>query len=119
MSASFFDFGLFAFHNAAQLLFHGSGPYVYLAKLESHLEARLWADVFRFTEEKLGLPANSIRATVLIETLPAAFEMEEILFELRERSPALNAAIGTYPRAVICARGLCCSMVSSVTPLPV
>ena len=91
LAASLFDFGLFAFHNAKTLLFHGSAPYFYLPKLESHLEARWWDEVFAYTERHLGLPANCIRATVLIETLPAAFEMEEILYELRERSPALNA----------------------------
>ncbi|MFO1533094.1 MAG: malate synthase A, partial [Thermoplasmatota archaeon] len=96
VAASLFDFGLFAFHNAKTLLFHGSGPYLYLAKMESHLEARLWADVFRHAEASLGIPENSIRATVLIETLPAAFEMEEILHELRERSPALNAGRWDY-----------------------
>ncbi len=96
MSASLFDFGLFAFHNAKHLLFHGSGPYLYLPKLESHLEARLWCDVFTFTEEELQVPPNSFRATVLIETLPAVFEMDEILYELRDRSPALNAGRWDY-----------------------
>jgi malate synthase len=96
LSGSLFDFGLFAFHNATVLRARGSGPYVYLPKMESHLEARLWNDVFAFTEDRLRLGRNSIRATVLIETLPAAFEMEEILYELRARSPALNAGRWDY-----------------------
>src|SRR5450631_2398889 len=86
VSASLFDFGLFAFHNARQLQDRGSNPYYYLPKLQSHLEARLWNDVFVFTEGHLGLGAGSIRATVLIETMPAAFEMDEILYELRDHS---------------------------------
>ncbi|HET6399752.1 MAG TPA: malate synthase A [Candidatus Thermoplasmatota archaeon] len=96
MSASLFDFGLYVFHNGARLLADGSGPYLYLPKMESHLEARLWNEVFAYSEHRLGLPLNSIRATVLIETLPAAFEMEEILWELRDRSPALNAGRWDY-----------------------
>ena len=90
------DFGLFAFHAASRLLARGSAPYLYLPKLEHHLEARLWNDVFTWTEEALGLPHGSIRATVLIETLPAAFQMEEILFELREHSYGLNAGRWDY-----------------------
>src|SRR5882672_2649871 len=90
VSGSLFDFGLFFFHNAKQLLARGSGPYFYLPKMESHLEARLWNDVFVFSQETLGIPRGSIRATVLIETILAAFEMEEILFELREHSAGLN-----------------------------
>ena len=76
------DAGLYAFHNARTLLDGGSGPYFYLPKMESHLEARLWNDVFTASEEALAIPAGSIRATVLIETIPAAFEMAEILYEL-------------------------------------
>ena len=101
VSASLFDFGLAFFHNARELLEGGSGPYFYLPKLESHLEARLWNEVFGFTEETLGLPRGSIRATVLIETVLAAFEMEEILFELREHSGGLNAGRWDYIFSVI------------------
>ena len=91
------DFGLHFWHNAAELLSRGSGPYYYLPKLESHLEARLWEDVFTAAEEQLdGVPAGSIRATVLIETLPAAFEMEEILYELRRHISGLNAGRWDY-----------------------
>jgi malate synthase len=96
MSASLFDFGLFFFHNAAELLKRGSGPYFYLPKLESHREARLWNDVFLFAQDDLGIPRGSIRATVLIETILAAFEMEEILFELREHSAGLNCGRWDY-----------------------
>ncbi|GAA4385086.1 hypothetical protein GCM10023152_35600 [Agromyces bauzanensis] len=90
-SGSLVDFGLHVLHTARQLLANGHGPYHYLPKLESHLEARLWNDVFTFTEDHLGLPAGSIRATVLIETIPAAFEMDEILHELRDHASGLNA----------------------------
>ncbi len=96
ISASLCDFGLYAFHNARALLDRGSGPYFYLAKTESHLEARLWNDVFFAAEEALAIPRGSIRATVLIETLPAAFEMEEILYELREHASGLNAGRWDY-----------------------
>ena len=96
VSASLFDFGLHFFHNARELLARGSGPYFYLPKMESHLEARLWNDVFVFAQERLGVPKGSIRATVLIETLPAAFEMEEILFELRDHMSGLNAGRWDY-----------------------
>jgi malate synthase len=96
ISASLFDFGLFFFHNAAELLARGSGPYFYLPKMESHLEARLWNDVFLFAQDALGIPRGSIRATVLIETILAAFEMEEILFELREHSAGLNCGRWDY-----------------------
>jgi malate synthase len=96
VSASLFDFGLAVFHNAREQLERGSGPYFYLPKLESHLEARLWNDAFGLAEQELGLPYASIRATVLIETILAAFEMDEILYELRERSPALNAGRWDY-----------------------
>ncbi len=96
VSASLFDFGLFVFHNAAEQLARGSGPYLYLPKLESHLEARLWNDVLVAAEEALGIPRGSIRATVLIETVLAAFEMDEILYELRDHSAGLNAGRWDY-----------------------
>ncbi len=96
VSASLFDFGLYLFHNGAELLRRGTGPYFYLPKIEHHLEARLWNDVFRFSEERLGLPVGSIRATVLIETLPAVFQMHEILWELREHSAGLNCGRWDY-----------------------
>jgi len=96
MSASLFDFGLYFFHNARALLGRGSGPYFYLPKMESHLEARLWNEVFEFAQEYVGLPSGSIRATVLIETLPAAFEMDEILWELRDHSAGLNCGRWDY-----------------------
>jgi len=96
ISASLFDFGLYAFHNARELVARGSGPYFYLPKLESHLEARLWNDVFLSAQELLGLPRGTIRATVLIETLPAAFEMDEILYELREHASGLNCGRWDY-----------------------
>jgi malate synthase len=96
VSASLFDFGLVAFHNARELLDRGSGPYFYLPKLESHLEARLWAQAFAFAEDELGIPRGSIRCTVLIETILAAFEMEEILYELRDYGCALNAGRWDY-----------------------
>ncbi|KPV59222.1 malate synthase [Paenibacillus sp. A3] len=96
MSAGLFDFGLFFFHNAQALLDRGSAPYFYLPKLESHLEARLWNDVFTFAEEKLGIPVGTIKATVLIETILAAFEMDEILYELREHSAGLNCGRWDY-----------------------
>ena len=96
VSASLFDFGLVMYHNAAELLDRGSGPYFYLPKLESHLEARLWAQAFALAEETLGVPLGSIRCTVLIETILAAFEMEEILYELRDYGCALNAGRWDY-----------------------
>jgi malate synthase len=96
VSASLFDFGLLTFNNAAELLERGSGPYFYLPKLESHLEARLWARAFAIAEDQLGLPSGSIRCTVLIETILAAFEMEEILYELRGYGCALNAGRWDY-----------------------
>jgi malate synthase len=101
VSASLFDFGLALFHNAQQLLDSGSGPYFYLPKLESHLEARLWNDVFDASEADLGLPSGSIKATVLIETILAAFEMEEILYELRDHAAGLNAGRWDYIFSVI------------------
>ncbi|HEY6069151.1 MAG TPA: malate synthase A [Gaiellaceae bacterium] len=96
VSAGLFDFGLACFHNAHEALERGSGPYFYLPKLESHLEARLWNDAFELAEQELRLPHASIRATVLIETILAAFEMDEILWELRERSAGLNAGRWDY-----------------------
>jgi len=89
ISASLFDFGLYFFHNANQLIENGAGPYFYLPKIESHLEARLWNDVFVLAQRTLGIPQGTIRATVLIETLPAAFEMDEILYELRSHCSGL------------------------------
>ena len=101
ISASLFDFGLYFFHNAHELRAHGSNPYFYLPKLESHLEARLWNDVFVYAQQQLGIPRGSIRATVLIETILAAFEMEEILYELREHAAGLNAGRWDYIFSVI------------------
>ena len=101
ISASLFDAGLFLFHNATELLARGSGPYLYLPKLESHLEARLWHDVFCHAEDELGLERGTVRATVLIETILAAFEMEEILYELGEHAAALNAGRWDYIFSVI------------------
>jgi len=94
--AALFDFGLFFFHNARRLLAEGSGPYFYLPKIQSHLEARLWNDVFLRAERALELPRGVIKATVLIETLPAVFEMDEILYELRDRSAGLNCGRWDY-----------------------
>ncbi len=91
-----FDFALFMFHNAKEQIARGAGPFFYLPKLESHLEARLWNDVFVMTQNELGLPQGTIKATVLIETILAAFEMEEILYELREHSAGLNAGRWDY-----------------------
>ena len=96
VSGSLFDFGLYVFHNARERLERGTAPYFYLPKMESHLEARLWNDVFVFAEEALGIPRGSFRATILIETFPAAFEMEEILYELREHASGLNAGRWDY-----------------------
>jgi malate synthase len=96
ISGGLFDFALFMYHNAKELLARGSGPYFYLPKLESHLEARLWNDVFVATQKALGIPQGSVKATVLIETILAAFEMDEILYELREHSAGLNAGRWDY-----------------------
>jgi malate synthase len=96
ISAALFDFGLFFYHNARALMDKGTGPYFYLPKLESHLEARLWNDVFLWTQNELGIPRGTIRATVLIETILAAFEMHEILYELREHSAGLNCGRWDY-----------------------
>ena len=96
MSGSIFDFGLYFFHNAKELLARGSGPYFYLPKMESHLEARLWNDIFIRAQEKIGLPQGTIKGTVLIETILASFEMDEILYELREHSAGLNCGRWDY-----------------------
>ena len=96
ISGGIFDFALYFFHNARELLARGSGPYFYLPKLESHLEARLWNDIFVMAQDELRVPRGSIRATVLIETLLAAFEMDEILYELREHSAGLNCGRWDY-----------------------
>ena len=101
MSGSLFDFGMYFFRNARRLLDKGSGPYFYLPKLESHLEARLWNDVFNSAQDKLEVPRGTIRATVLIETILAAFEMEEILYELRTHSSGLNAGRWDYIFSII------------------
>ena len=99
--ASLFDFALYFFHNAQALLARGSGPYFYLPKLESHLEARLWNDVFEAAQDGLGIPRGTIRATMLIETIVAAFEMEELLYELRTHAAGLNAGRWDYIFSVI------------------
>ena len=96
VSGSLFDFGLYFFHNARELLNRGTAPYFYLPKIESHLEARLWNDVFNLAQDELGIPRGTIRATVLIETLLAAFEMDEILYELRDHSAGLNCGRWDY-----------------------
>ncbi len=96
ISASLFDFGIYFFHNARALIELGAGPYFYLPKMESHREARLWNDVFNAAQDGIGMPRGTIRATVLIETLPAAFEMEEILYELRDHAAGLNAGRWDY-----------------------
>jgi malate synthase len=101
ISGSLFDFGLYFFHNAAELVRRGSGPYFYLPKLESHREARLWNDVFVAAQDMLGIAQGTIRATVLIETILAAFEMEEILYELRNHSAGLNAGRWDYQFSLI------------------
>jgi malate synthase len=96
VSGSLFDFGLYFFHNAKALVARGSGPYFYLPKMESHLEARLWNDVFVHAQNALGVPQRSIKATVLIETILATFEVDEILYELREHSAGLNCGRWDY-----------------------
>ncbi len=101
MSGSLFDFGMYFFHNAKRLLDKGTRPYFYLPKMESHLEARLWNDVFTHAQQTLGVPHGTIRATVLIETIPAAFEMDEILYELRDHSYGLNAGRWDYMFSMI------------------
>ncbi len=101
VSGSLVDFGLYFFHNAKELLARGSGPYFYLPKLQSHHEARLWNDVFNHAQDALGIPRGTVRATVLIETLPAAFEMDEILYELRDHAAGLNAGRWDYIFSII------------------
>jgi malate synthase len=101
ISGSLLDFGLYLFHNAHALLERGTGPYFYLPKLQSHLEARLWNDVFVFSQDALGIPRGSIKATVLVEHILAAFEMEEILYELKEHSGGLNAGRWDYIYSII------------------
>jgi malate synthase len=96
ISGALFDFGLFFFHNAKNQIARGSGPYFYLPKMESHLEARLWNDIFNFSQDYLGIPRGTVRATVLIETILATFEMDEILYELREHSSGLNCGRWDY-----------------------
>src|SRR5437870_3920480 len=96
ISGALFDFGLYFFHNARELLEHATGPYFYLPKIESHSEARIWNDVFTLAQDELGIPRGTIRATVLVETITAAFEMEEILYELREHSAGLNCGRWDY-----------------------
>ena len=96
VSGAIFDFALYFFHNAKELIARGTGPYFYLPKMESHLEARLWNDVFVFSQQELGIPRGTIRATALIETVVAAFEMDEILYELREHSAGLNIGRWDY-----------------------
>ena len=96
VSGGIFDFALYMFHNAKELIARGSGPYFYLPKMESHLEARLWNDIFVMTQKELGIPQGTVKATVLIETILAAFEMDEILYELREHSAGLNAGRWDY-----------------------
>jgi malate synthase len=101
LAGALFDFGLYLFHNGRRLLDRGSGPYLYLPKLEGYLEARLWNEIFDFTEAELELPPGSIKATVLIETILAAFEMEEILYELRTHAAGLNAGRWDYIFSII------------------
>jgi malate synthase len=96
ISASLFDFGLYLFHNARALTSNGTGPYFYLPKIENHLEARLWNDVFVVAQDYLGMPRGTIRVTVLIETILAAFEMNEILWELRDHIAGLNCGRWDY-----------------------
>jgi malate synthase len=101
ISASLFDFGLYFFHNARELVKRGSGPYFYLPKLEHHTEARLWNEVFNLAQDELGIPRGTIRATVLIETILAAYQMEEVLYELREHAAGLNAGRWDYLFSII------------------
>ncbi len=96
VAGGLFDFGLYFFHNARELRDRGTGPYFYLPKMESHLEARIWNDAFNLAQDELGIPRGTIRATVLIETIPAAFEMDEILYELRDHSAGLNCGRWDY-----------------------
>ncbi|MEE2042891.1 malate synthase A, partial [Nocardiopsis tropica] len=100
-SGGIVDFALYLFHSARRQIAKGKGPYFYLPKMQSHLEARLWNDIFVLAQERLGIPRGTIRATCLIETIPAAFEMEEILYELREHSAGLNAGRWDYLFSII------------------
>ncbi len=114
VAAAIFDFALYFFHNAEELLARDTGPYFYLPKMESHLEARLWNDIFKFAQKELDVPQGSIKATALIETVVAAFEMDEILWELREHSAGLN--IGRWDYIFSCAnRGFCLADRAQVT----
>jgi malate synthase len=101
IAGAFMDFGFYFFHNARRLIERGSGPYFYLPKMESHLEARLWNDVFNHAQDELGIDRGTVRATVLIETAPAAFEMDEILYELRDHGASLNAGRWDYMFSMI------------------
>src|SRR6201996_3304786 len=101
ISGSLFDFGLYFFHNATELIKRGTGPYFYLPKMESHLEARLWNDVFNLAQDFIAIPRGTIRGTVLIETILAAFEMDEIIYELRDHSSGLNCGRWDYIFRVI------------------
>ena len=101
ISGSLFDFGLYFYHNAKELVKRGTGPYFYLPKMESHLEARLWNDAFNLAQDYIGMPRGTIRGTVLIETIPAAFEMDEIIYELRDHSSGLNCGRWDYIFSVI------------------
>lgn len=101
ISGSLFDFGLYFFHNAHELVKRGFGPYFYLPKMESHLEARLWNDVFNLAQDFIAMPRGTIRGTVLIETILAAFEMDEIIYELRDHSSGLNCGRWDYIFSVI------------------
>lgn len=101
ISGSLFDFGLYFFHNAKELIKRGYGPYFYLPKMESHLEARLWNDVFNLAQDFIAIPRGTIRGTVLIETILAAFEMDEIIYELRDHSSGLNCGRWDYIFSVI------------------
>ena len=96
VSGTLFDFGLYVFHNTAAIMAQGSAPYFYLPKIESHLEVRLWNDVFEHAQRALGVPTVTIKATVLIEALPSAFEMDEILYEMREHITGLNCGRWDY-----------------------
>ncbi len=112
--AALVDFGLYFYHNAKELIEQGAGPYFYLPKIESHTEARLWNDIFTYAQERIGIPFGTIRATVLIETIPAAFEMEEILWELRDHCAGLNAGRWDYIFSII--KNFACSGKQFVTP---
>ena len=101
LSGSLVDFGLYFFHNAAELIDRGAGPAFYLPKMESHLEARLWAEVFAYAEAYCNIPAGSVRATMLIETIWAAFEMDEFLYEMRDYASGLNAGRWDYLFSIV------------------